>query len=135
MSDVTPGDYWLRAEIDPDDIVRESNEVNAAAYSDHQLRGPSPATRQPGRRRHGRAGGPATIPLSTTSFGTGLGTRTFRIIEPPRHGTVSPAPGPTFTSTSVVYTPLPGWVGPDHFTYTVQNSTSSSFPRYPTRRR
>ncbi len=39
-------------------------------------------------------------------------------------------PGPTFTNTSVVYTPFPGWVGPDRFTYTVRNS-SSSFPRYP----
>ena len=43
---------------------------------------------------------------------------------------MTPAPGPTFTNTSVVYTPFPGWVGPDRFTYTVRNS-SASFPRYP----
>ena len=30
-----------------------------------------------------------------------------------------------------MYTPRAGWVGPDKFTYTVHNS-SSSFPRYPT---
>ena len=35
------------------------------------------------------ASGPTTIPLSTTSYGTGLGTRTFRIIVPPRHGTLN----------------------------------------------
>ena len=55
----------------------------------------------------------------------------FRIIEPPRRGTLNVPSGPTFTATSVVYTPSPGWVGPDRFTYTVRNS-SSSFPRYPT---
>ena len=28
-----PGSYWLRAEIDPDDVVRESNEVNAGTFA------------------------------------------------------------------------------------------------------
>ena len=77
------------------------------------------------------ATGPTTIPLSTTSFGSGLGSRAFRIIEPPRRGTLNvPGGAATFTATSVVYTPSPGWNGPDRFTYTVQNS-SSVFPRHP----
>ena len=129
VSDVPPGEYNLRADIDPEDVVRESNEVNPGAFrtTDSVI---------PGYRANPvdagtvTAGGPTTIPLSTTSFGSSLGTRTFRIIEPPKHGWVTPVPGPTFTNTSVTYTPFPGWVGPDRFTYTVRNS-SSSFPRYP----
>jgi hypothetical protein len=129
-SDVNPGNYYLRADIDPDGVVRESNEVNSGTFrsSTSQIPGYSA---NPVNAGTVSASGPTSIALSTTSFGSGLGTRTFRIIEPPKHGWVNPVPGPTFTNTSVVYTPFPGWRGPDRFTYTVQQSTSS-FPRYPT---
>ena len=134
VSDVSPGNYWVRADIDPDDIVRESNEVNLGAYFGTSATVPWTIpgyAANPVAAGTISATGPTTIPLSTTSFGTGLGTRTFRIIVPPRHGTLNVDSGPTFANTSVVYTPRPGWVGPDSFSYTVQNS-SSSFPRYPT---
>jgi hypothetical protein len=134
VSDVSPGTYWVRADIDPDDIVREINEVNPGAYFGSTATVPWTIpgyAANPVAAGTISASGPTTVPLSTTSFGTGLGTRTFRIIVPPRHGTLNVALGPTFTSTSVVYTPRPGWVGPDSFSYTVRNS-SSSFPRYPT---
>ena len=134
VSDVAPGNYWVRADVDPDDVVREINEVNAGAYFGSTATVPWTIpgyAANPVAAGTISATGPTTIPLSTTSFGTGLGTRTFRIIVPPRHGTLNVALGPTFTNTSVVYTPRPGWVGPDSFSYTVRNS-SSSFPRYPT---
>ena len=127
---MSPGRYWLRAEVDPDDWARESNEVNAPADAASLFTIPGYAA-NPVAAGTVSATGPTTIPLSTTSFGSGLGSRVFRIIVPPRRGTLNVASGPTFTGTSVVYTPSPGWVGPDRFTYTVQNS-SSSFPRYPT---
>ena len=133
-SDVSPGNYWVRADIDTDDIVREINEVNPGSYYGSNATTPWTI---PGYAANPvdagtiSASGPTTIPLSTTSFGSGLGTRIFRIITPPQHGTLNVDSGPTFTSTSVVYTPRPGWVGPDTFTYTVHNS-SSAFPRYPT---
>jgi hypothetical protein len=134
VSDVSPGNYWVRADIDPDDIVREINEVNPGAYFGTTATVPWTIpgyAANPVAAGTISANGPTTIPLSTTSFGTGLGTRTFRIIVPPQHGTLNVDSGPTFTNTSVVYTPRAGWVGPDQFTYTVHNSTSS-FPRYPT---
>jgi hypothetical protein len=129
VTDVPPGVYWLRAEIDPDDVVRESNEVNAATF-----RGSSSTI--PGYRALPvnagvvSASGPTTINLATQSFGSGLGARAFRIIQPPRHGRLSQPGGPTFSTSSVVYTPDPGWVGPDSFTYEVRDS-ASTFPRYP----
>jgi hypothetical protein len=129
ITDVQPGQYWLRAEIDPDDIVRESNEVNAGTFA-------TGSSTIPGYRALPvnagvvSASGPTTINLATQSFGSGLGARAFRIIKPPRHGTLSQRSGPTFSSASVVYRPDPGWVGPDTFTYEARDS-ANTFPRYP----
>jgi hypothetical protein len=130
VSDVSPGQYWLRSQVDPDDWARESNEANTPADASSLYTIPGYAANAVAAGTIS-ATGPTAIPLSTTSFGTGLGSRVFRIIEPPQRGTLDVQSGPTFTNTSVVYTPDPGWAGPDRFTYTVQNS-SSSFPRYPT---
>ncbi len=124
-----PGRYWLRSEIDPDDWARESNEVNPPADATASYTIPGYVA-NPVDAGTVSASTPTTIPLSTTAFGSGLGSRAFRIIVPPKRGTLSPPSGPTFTATSVVYTPNPGWVGPDSFTYTAQSS-SSAFPRYP----
>jgi len=129
ITDVQPGVYLLRGDIDPDDIVRESDEVNPGAYA-------AASTTIPGYRAKPlsagtvNASGPTTINLATDSFGTTLGARVFRIIAPPRHGTLSQASGPTFSASSVVYTPNPGWVGPDTFLYEARDSTNT-FPRYP----
>jgi hypothetical protein len=130
VSDVSPGRYWLRSEVDPNDWARESNEVNAAADASSLFTIPGYAA-NPVNAGTISATGPTTIPLSTTSFGSSLGSRVFRIIEPPRRGTLNVSGGATFNGSSVVYTPDPGWAGPDRFTYTVHH-TSSSFPRYPT---
>jgi hypothetical protein len=128
-SNVQPGRYWVRSEVDPDDWARESNEMNAATFASSTFTIPGYQA-NPVAAGTISATGPTTIALATTSFGTGLGSRVFRIIEPPRRGTLNVATGPTFTSASVVYTPKPGWAGPDHFTYTARNS-SSSFPAFP----
>jgi hypothetical protein len=128
ITDVQPGVHWLRAEIDPDDIARESNEVNAATFA-------TSSSTIPGYRALPvdagvvSAAGPTTINLATQSFGSTLGARAFRIIVPPRRGRLSQPGGPTFSASSVVYTPDPGWVGPDSFTYEVRDS-ASAFPRY-----
>ena len=129
ITDVQPGVHWLRAEIDPDDIVRESNEVNAGTFA-------ATSSTIPGYRAKPvnagvvSASGPTTVNLATDSFGSGLGPRVFRIIVPPRHGRLSQASGPTFSTPSVVYTPDPGWVGPDTFSYEARDS-ANTFPRYP----
>ena len=129
VTDVQPGVHWLRAEIDPDDVVRESAEANAAAFA-------TSSSTIPGYRALPvnagvvSASGPTTVNLATQSFGSGLGARAFRIIAPPRHGRLSQPVGPTFSSSTVTYTPNPGWVGPDSFLYEARDS-ASAFPRYP----
>jgi hypothetical protein len=129
ITDVSPGLYYLRSDIDPDDVVRETNEVNSGTFATSSSTIPGYRAK-PVNAGVVSAAAPTSINLATDSFGTGLGTPAFRIIEPPRHGSLNRASGPTFSGASVVYTPSPGWVGPDRFTYTAQNSTSE-FPHYP----
>lgn len=129
VTDVQPGTYWLRAEVDPQDFVRETDEVNPPAFA-------ASSSTIPGYRAKPVDAGvvsessPTTIPLATDSFGSGLGARAFRIILSPRHGSLNVGGGSLFSSPSVTYTPNPGWVGPDSFTYEAHDN-SSSFPPYP----
>ena len=49
VSDVQPGTYWLRAEVDPDNWARESSESNAPALCHERLH--DPGLRRPHDRR------------------------------------------------------------------------------------
>ena len=40
VTDTQPGTYWLRADIDPEDFVRETNEVNSGTYASRVLDDP-----------------------------------------------------------------------------------------------
>jgi hypothetical protein len=129
VSDVQPGTYWLRGEVDPDGWTRESNESNAPAYA-------AKASTIPGYAALPVNAGivstttPTQIRLATKAFGSNLGSAQFRIITPPRHGRLSRAAGVPFQGANVVYTPDPGWVGPDPFTFDARDS-ASGFPRQP----
>jgi hypothetical protein len=125
VTDVQPGTYWLRSEVDPDNWARESNEANAGAFA-------VKSSTIPGYVARGvdagivSAAAPTHVQLAANAYGSGLGAPVFRIVTPPRHGTVSQPVG-----TDVVYTPEPAWLGPDRFTYEVRDS-ASEFPRHPT---
>jgi hypothetical protein len=129
VSDVQPGTYWIRTEVDPQDFVKEVDEVNPPAFT-------ASSSTVPGYRAKPVDAGvvsgsaPTSIPLATNSFGSGLGARAFRVIVPPKHGYLDVAGGSLFSTPSVKYTPNPGWVGPDSFAYEAHDS-SSNFPPYP----
>ncbi len=129
VSNVPPGAYWLRSEIDPYDFVRESNEVNPATFATSSSTIPGYGAK-PVNAGVVSMTSPTTIPLATDSFGSGLGARAFRIIVSPRHGRLNVGGGSLFSTPSVTYTPNAGWVGPDSFTYEAHDSTSN-FPAYP----
>jgi hypothetical protein len=128
VTDVQPGTYWVRTEVDPQDYVKEANEVNPPAFA-------ASSSTVPGYRAKPVNAGvvsvsaPTAIPLATDSFGSGLGSRAFRIILSPKHGRLNVGGGSLFSTPSVTYTANPGWVGPDSFTYEAHDS-SSSFPPY-----
>jgi hypothetical protein len=128
ISDVQPGTYWLRADVDPDGFIAESDEVNAPAYSTAAttipgyVAGPVAAGTVPG-------GGQLTIALAATAIG-GPGPLAFRVVTAPAHGTLDVAPGATFAGPQVVYRPAPGYRGPDAFTYAAVVA-GSPYPRTP----
>jgi hypothetical protein len=128
VSDTAPGSYWVRGEVDTNDVVEESNEVNAPAYA-------PAATTIPGYvatplvRQGLVAGQAATLTLGSTQFGS-PGARRFLVESAPEHGDLNVAVGDWFTSNSISYTPNAAYEGTDSFKFSAADSTSS-FPRTP----
>jgi Lysyl oxidase/Bacterial Ig domain len=125
VSDVQPGPYRVRNDVDPDDIVIESHEANAPAHL---------AVTVPGHRARALtvaadAGSPREIELGADRFGS-PGRVAFRVVSAPLHGTLDVAAGETARDGVVTYTPAPGHSGPDSFTYAAVDATSP-FPRSP----
>lgn len=127
-SDVQPGRYWLREDIDTEDLVRESDESNAPAWSSSQVT-------IPGYVAHAIAapptayGEPQEITLGATAFGS-PDTRKFKVVEPPEHGSLDVTTGESFSGPTVTYTPAAGYSGPDSIVYEALDSTSP-YPRHP----
>lgn len=133
VSDVAPGVYWLRSQIDPDNVIRETSEAdNTAAYADK-------STTIPGYLATAIDAGsvaqdaPKQIALASTSFedsSQSLGSARYRITSIPSHGKLDVASGSAFSDPTVTYTPDPGYSGPDSFRYSAEDSRSD-FPRTP----
>lgn len=128
VSDVQPGSYRLREDIDTGGIVHESDESNAPAYA-------ASATTIPGYLARaasappGKYGQPQQIALDADKFGS-PGARRFRVVTPPGHGTLDVATGTDFSAATVTYTPAAGYSGPDSFTFVARDS-ASAFPLHP----
>ena len=132
ISDVRPGNYWLAAEIDTDNVIVEANEANNTrtfAGSSSTVPG---YVAQPVNAGTVPSGQATAITLSSQTFGS-PGTRRFRIETAPGHGTLRSgttvlSPGSTISGSQITYTPASGYSGPDSFTYSAYDSTSQ-FPR------
>jgi hypothetical protein len=128
VSDVQPGSYWLREDIDPDRIVHESDEANAPAWSASAVTIPGYMAR-PVEVPPGSYGKAQQVTLGADAFGS-PGERRFRIVTPPAHGTLDVGAGTDLSDPSVTYTPASGYSGPDQFTYQAADATSS-YPLHP----
>jgi hypothetical protein len=134
VSDVPPGQYWLGAEVDPDNLILESSESNARAFA------PEPSivpgwVAQPLGAPDLPSGRPSALSLSATKVeGTtseeSAGDVRYRVLSPPAHGTLDVPVGRDLASPVVTYTPEPGYGGPDSFTYAAVSSISP-FPLTP----
>jgi len=133
ISDVAPGEYWLRTDADPDNVFVESDEHNVGTYSPTQsvvngyLAQPVAAGAVP-------ALAPSVIDLSARRFDDEAdgspGPLQFAIVASPAHGTLDRPAGTWFSATQVRYTPNLGWSGPDSFTVAARDATSA-YPRNP----
>ena len=134
VSDTQPGSYWVAAEIDTNDVIREADEANNArtfAASATAVPGHLATPVAAGTLPFGQA---STVTLASQSFGS-PGARSFRIESLPEHGTLRSgttvlAAGSVITGPGVTYTPAAGYSGADGFGFSAFDSTSP-FPRSP----
>jgi hypothetical protein len=128
VSDVAPGSYRLRAEIDPEGRIRESNELNPAAFG-------AGAAAVPGYRATNvgvpLAEGPRQVQLAATNVGGLTQAPQFKIVTAPQHGSLDRPVGEWFAGGSVQFTPAAGYSSSaDSFTFASRNP-ASSYPRNP----
>lgn len=127
VSDVPPGNYLIRSEVDPDDVIDESDETNAPANVPVTIPGwvaqPTAAVTI--------GGGPVSVQPSAAAVGVPRAGAEFRVEDPPAQGTLSVAAGRWFQG-PVRYTPAPGWSGADTFTVSAREA-QTHFPRSPAR--
>jgi hypothetical protein len=126
VSDVAPGRYRLAAQMDPDNFVIESNEANNGPTLTGSIITVPGYVATP---RASSGAGAQTIALGAQAYG-GPGPAVFQIASAPAHGTLNVAPGASFASPQVVYTPQAGVHGTDTFTYTARDP-ASPFPLNP----
>jgi hypothetical protein len=122
VSDVLPGEYWLREDVNPDNVVKEAPEANTPAYA-------SNPTIIPGfdalaQSTSAQAGEAVTVKLASRAWGDAA-TPGYAIASPPQHGTLGAIDG-----NQVIYTPSAGYTGPDSFTFTAADP-HSQFPTDP----
>ena len=126
ISNVSPGTYRVAAEMDPDNLIIEQNEVNARAFS-------APVAipgflASGGRRRTVKASGRSTVRLKTRAVGRQSGSPDFRIMRRPKHGKLSRRAGRWFEGAAITYTPKRGYHGRDSFKFAAR---AGDFPLRP----
>lgn len=124
VTNTAPGLYWVAAEADPDNVIRERDENNPIAFSNTPVTVPGYTPQPVGATVDYQK--PKAITLASRGFG-GVSGVAYRIETLPQHGTLNVTTGQDLTNPNIVYTPKPGYGGPDSFTYSAQD-TASSFP-------
>ena len=120
VSDTTPGNYFLAAQTDPNNIIRELNESNPIAQSTSPVAVPGYVPRSIGPVS-AAGSGQTTIPLQSDGFGS-RNPVVYSIVSQPARGSVS------VSGNSAVYTAAPGAPGTYSFVYSASQS-GSAYPR------
>lgn len=129
LSNVAPGEYWLRAEADPEHFIQEAPGPKPPAYAEQATVVPGfDATAQSDfvETNH-----PLTVQLTSKKWeGAEYDEQpssdpAYEIVTPPTHGTLGPIEGD-----QVQYTPAAGYRGSDSFTFAARDP-KSAFPQSP----
>jgi len=121
-SEVLPGEYWLREDVNTTGVIKETGGANAPSYA-------TKPTIIPGFDATGQvlsvpAKEARTIILTSTAWDD-AGAPRYTILGDPQHGTLSALSGG-----HVLYTPEAGYAGPDAFTFAAADP-NSPFPNSP----
>jgi hypothetical protein len=122
-SDVLPGEYWLREDVNPLGFIKETGGANAPAYA-------TQPTIVPGfdalaQATSTQAGEPTTVTLTSRAWHDSATTK-YTVVSEPTHGTLEA----TSTSSQVIYRPAAGYTGQDSFTFEASDP-HSPFPHHP----
>jgi hypothetical protein len=121
-SNVLPGEYWLREEVDPTAVIKQAGggEKTKFATSSTVIPGfdalASSASATPGE---------ATPMTLTSKAWNDTATPKYTIVSKPKHGTLG-----TVSGNQVSYTPEAGYTGTDSFTFSAADP-NSPFPHSP----
>ena len=130
VSDVRPGLYRLAGQVDPDDVIWESDETNnGITLSDDVLVIPGYAVRN--QETMTQQGSPVSVTLIAQEYGV-TGALRFRVVEGPGNGTLDVDEMAAFSEPTVNYTPIYGFAGSDSFVFEAFDA-GSDFPRTPAR--
>lgn len=132
VSSTSPGEYQIAAESDPLDVIEELNETNNGnAFRPFTIPGHLATAVGPVAAPDG---GATWVTLAAQAVGA-PGEREFQIESAPAHGRLDVAVGATVDGDRVLYTPEPGYRGPDSFAFSAltRSGTTAGFPRSPSR--
>ena len=146
VSDISPGYYRVGQSADPDNIIIESDETNNGVALSRRLHVVPGYVAKPETIRV-EPGSAVRFRLSADEYFNGPGwdpypgvARAFRIVTPPSHGDLDVGHTDTvewgatrqvFTDEWVTYTPEPGFVGVDSFTFVALDELRPDFPISP----
>jgi hypothetical protein len=129
VSNVAPGEYWLRAEADPEHFIQEAPGPKPPAFAERATVVPGfDATAQSDEVEIGHS---ERIQLTSKKWeGQEYDERpsdspVYELVTPPAHGTLGAIEGD-----QVEYSPAPGYSGPDSFTFAARDP-KSAFPQSP----
>jgi len=129
LSDVLPGEYWLREDVNPEGKIIEEERGEKFAYATEPTIVEGFDALPQAVSTH--VGEPVTI--TTTSMRweekkhhQSLGEPDYTIVSQPQHGTLRQIG----STDQAIYTPEAGYAGPDSFTFSASDP-NSEFPRNP----
>lgn len=129
VSDVLPGKYWLRAEADPEHLVKQAPGPKPPVFRHEPTIVPGyDALAQSQSTEENNAVG-LTLSAQTWSGKEAdeqpSPNPVYEIVSPPQHGTLGAVQG-----NQVTYTPAAGYTGVDSFTFATRDP-NSAFPMHP----
>jgi len=122
VSNVLPGEYWLREDVNPTGVIKEAGGANVPSYA-------TTPTIIPGFIAQPQAvsvkeGESKTVTVTSKAFND-TATPKYALVASPQHGKLT-----IVSSNSATYTPNAGYTGPDSFTFSAADP-NSQFPRSP----
>ena len=131
-SDVLPGEYWLREEVNPEKTIDEEGVGAKVAYAEESTI--IPGFDAQAQTTGTEIGQPVTVTLESREFKSSkrkvLATPAYTIVSQPAHGTLSQSGTLEKGGDQVTYTPQAGYRGLDSFTFDAADP-NSEFPRNP----